>query len=377
MRALMRLLFSVLCVLISSGCLAGENQFKTVISEQRLKESNIEKELSKAVMLWLIDGNEPAALECDRLVDSLLAVGEPTARSYFIAAQVANLRQKPQEAIILLEKAINKHPDERAPIGIHVPVKIVGHLWIANIARQSGDIIRTQNAYESVLSILGEKEAIKDIEDKSGLIMMCNLYLAELESENLQNEQKALSHLQAIADIKKPTGPESSGYDLYKSWANYERTKMSIGKDNANLQLTSVPEEMSMHILAVQYLRLSGITGEPLTGSYKGMNVVLDTLINRVIQSKVSQIDRDLARLGYGYDQQYKGNFYKAEKCYSSLFQDDSFFSPMAGISLARVKKSQEKTAEANEMLEQVRKKYPGYNSLVTKIRQSWKKYQY
>lgn len=62
----------------------------------------MQRDLGKAVMSWLADGNEPAALECDRLIDSLLAVREPTVRSYFLVAQVANLRQKPQDAITAL-----------------------------------------------------------------------------------------------------------------------------------------------------------------------------------------------------------------------------------------------------------------------------------
>lgn len=57
----MKLLFSVICILISSGYLVGESQFKTVIPEQRQKEFKIEKALGKAVMSWLADGNEPAA----------------------------------------------------------------------------------------------------------------------------------------------------------------------------------------------------------------------------------------------------------------------------------------------------------------------------
>jgi len=326
-------------------------------------------------MSWLADGNDLAVLECDRLADSLLTTGEPTARAYFIAAQVANLRNKPQIAISSLEKAIEKYPDDKAPIRIDIPTNIVGCFWIANIAKQSGEIKQAQSIYKTLLSILSTTENVKGVRDKGGLIMLCQLYLAEIESEQLQNNQKALSHLKAIEEVEKPTGlrgHRGAVYDLSKSWANYESTRITRGRGKANLELSPVSEHMSAYILAVQHLLITGIAGEPLVGSRRGMNIMMDRLIDRAIQSKYSRVDKDLAMLGYGYDQHHKGNFEKAEEHFSSLFQRDSFFSPVAGMSLARVKKAQNNTDDANKVLEQVKLKHPGYGTVVTRVRQSW-----
>lgn len=355
---------------------SSENQSRPVNWEQRSKEHEIERDLCKAVISWLADGNDLAALECDRLVDSLLATGEPTVRAYFIAASVANLRNKPRIAISSLEKAIEKYPDDKAPIRIHIPTKIIGCFWIANIAKQSGEIKQAQSIYKTLLSILSTTENVKGVRDKVGLIMLCQFYLAEIESEQLQNNQKALSHLKAIEEVEKPTGlreHRGAGYDLCKSWANYESTRITRGTGKANLELSPVSEPMSAYILAVQHLLITGISGEPLVGSRKGMNIMMYRLIDRAIQSKYSKVDKDLAMLGYGYDQHYRGNFEKAEELFSSLFQRDSFFSPVAGISLAQVKKAKGKTAEAEATLERLITKYPGYKSLAVKVKESWK----
>jgi tetratricopeptide (TPR) repeat protein len=376
MRAHMKLLGIVICCLHTSSCLTSATQPSSILSGQT-QELIIERDLGKAVMSWLADGNEPAALECDKLVDSLLELDNPTARSYFIAAQVANLRKNPHKAILALEKAIEKYPNEEAPIGRKVPTKIVGRLWIANIARQSGDTEQAQGVYKTLLStLISGTRTIEGAEDKNSLIMTCQLYLAEIESEQHRNNQGALSHLKAIIEIEKPTALQSyrkASFDLRKSWAAYEMNRITRGRDEANSELSPVSEPVSAYLLAAQHLLLNGIAGEPLVGSRKGMNIAMDRLIDRAIQNNYSRIDRDVARLGYGYDQCHKGNVEKAEGYFSSLFQDDSFFSPVAGVSLARVKKAQNNNDEANSVLDQVSKKYPGYASVVAQARQSWK----
>lgn len=351
---------------------SNENQSCPANWEQSSKEYEIKRDLCKAVMSWLADGNDMAALECDRLVDSLLATGEPTVRAYFIAAEVAILRQKSEKAISILEDVIKKLPDETAPIGMHVPVKIVGRLWTATIAKQSGDIAKAKNVYETILTMLESPKKIEDLEDKGGLMMICNLYLAEIESSHLKRNDLALGRLEAIERIKKPAEQLYARYDIYKDWAAYQHTKMSKGRVQAAQHLIAYPEIISVPLLVITQLELIGISGEPLASS-GGMNVVIEVLVNRTIKNSPSEIDRSLARLGYGFDQQYKGNFAKAEKHYSVLLEEDAFFSPVAGLYLAIVKEAKGNTAEAEAILERVKTKYPGYNSVAAKVKESWK----
>ena len=49
---------------------------------------------------------------------------------------------------------------------------------------------------------------------------------------------------------------------------------------------------------------------------------------------------------------------FEAEKHYSALFEEDSYFSPMGGIGLARCKKARGKADEANEALEKFDKHF-------------------
>jgi tetratricopeptide (TPR) repeat protein len=328
-------------------------------------------------MSWLSDGNDLAAAECERLADSLLSLGEPGVRSYFIAAQVAYLREKPGKAISLLEQAISKYPDEKAPY-MTLPVRIVARFWIGGIARHSGDVAKAKNVYETLLTILESPENIGGIENKGGVMMICNLYLAEIESLYLKRNDLALTRLEAIERIKKPAGQLGAGYDIYKGWATYQRTMISKGKVQARRQLVSHPEMMSAYLMAGAHIHVTWMIGGPLGGRChshdKRENIVIKTLINRDIRNTASPIDRELARLLYGFYHEYTKDFAEAGKHYLALFEEDSYFSPVAGIYLARCKKAQGKTVEADGILEQVRTKYPGYDSAVAELKKSWNK---
>jgi len=337
-----------------------------------LQKYRIEKALGQNVISWLCDANDAAAVECDRLADSLLSLEEPDVRSYFLAAQVARLRQKSDKAITIMENVISIYPDEKSPT-MAFPVKIVGRFLIGTVAKQSGDIKKAENVYKAIL------EELKNIEDsrgKEGLTMICNLYLAEIESLHLKRNDLALARLESIQQIKKPTGHGHWGiqFEVYKGWAAYEHTRISKGKTQAVQQLVMHPDMMAAPFVAGTQLNLCGLTGGPLDGigSDKRINVVADTLFDRAVRNVSSPIDKSLARLGHGFDQQYRKKFTRAEMHYSALFEEDSYFSPMAGLLLAHCKKAQGKTTEADGILEEVKAKYPGYDSAVTKLKESW-----
>jgi|WetSurMetagenome_2_1015567.scaffolds.fasta_scaffold250240_1 tetratricopeptide (TPR) repeat protein len=383
MKTCTKIFSLVICIFINLNCMAGESQFVTAITPERQKEFLIERDLGKAITSWLADNNTPAALECDKLVDKLLALREPTARTYFLEAQVAYLRQNSKKAISALQKAIEKYPNDNAPIGIKLPNKIVGRLWIANFAKQSGDIKIAQQTYEDILSLLGGSETINGVQDKGGLIMVCHLYLAELESELLKNNTKAISHLKTISEVTKPAKMQDASYDLYKSWANFESKKISVGNEKANLEISPVIKDTSLELLSMQYLMfaefqltLNFAYESPLAGCCEGdrsVEVIRNAFFDHVIKNNKSSIDESIVRLVYGNTYQKGGKYSEAEKHYTQLFNKDTFLSPIAGIYLAQCKKSQNNTDEANKILDQVNKKYPGYEPVVKQVRQSLK----
>lgn len=367
MRVKRELILQVLCVLISSNFVISLGQSTSIISDQRTTEFNIEKDLGKAVMSWLADGNDLAAIECDRLANSLLVTEEPTVRAYFIAAQVANLREKPKKAISILEEVIIKYPNDKAPLMIY-PVRIVGHFWIATIAKHSDDILRAQEEYESILSNLD------DVKGKEILTIICNLYLAEIESDHHKKKTNALNRLKALDNIKSPEGTLAKWYDMYSAWAQYSSDQLSQGKNQAMQMLKPYTEANNAYTWIVTHLQLSGIVASPLAGCCgrdERAESIGKTIYDRIIQSGKSSIDDAIVRLIYGFVYQNNKNYVEAEKYYLQLYNKETFLSPVAGMSLARVKKAQNKNDEANQLLDQISEKYPGYGSIVSQARQS------
>jgi len=371
MRTYIKLIFAGLVIVAGSRFAAGTNQSGASNQETRLQKHRIKEALGKKVISWLSDANDSAAVECERLADSLLAQAEPDVWSYYIAAQVAYLRGKPDKAILILEDVISKHPDKKSAV-MAFPVRIVARFWIATIAKQSGDITKAENAYKAILEKL---KNLKGLRGKEGLTMICNLYLAEIESLHLKRNDRALAKLEAIERIKKPAGHWGIQYELYKGWAAYQHIRISKGRSQAAQELVSYPEH-ALLLVATQ-LKLVGIIAVPLAGCCgrdKRADLIGKTFFDRAIQSTTSSIDRSLVRLFYGYVYEANKNFGEAERHYSALFEGDSYFSPVAGLYLARCKKAQDKTIEADSILEQVRTKYPGYDSAVTEVKESWNK---
>ena len=262
MKTGIKLIFVGLVILISNNIVLGTNgpTFEEEDVRKGREERKIQRALSEKLISWLSDANGVAGEECDRLVDSLLALPEPSIKAYFVAAQVTYIRGKPQQAISILEDLISKHPNKPAEV-MQFPVSIVARFWIGTIARHSGDMTKAKNIYETILTMLESMGNIEGLEDKGGVMMICNLYLAEIESLHLKRNGLALSRLEAIERVKKPLGQLGAGYDIYKSWAAYLHTKLSKGMLQANQQLVWYPEMMSAPLLAATQLKSCGMSG--------------------------------------------------------------------------------------------------------------------
>jgi hypothetical protein len=173
----------------------------------------------------------------------------------------------------------------------------------------------------------------------------------------------------------------------------YEHTRISKGKAQAAHELITYEEFAISPMVAGTQLKLCGIS--QVIGYYRPEHlragIIGRALLDRFRNNTISPIDWSLVTLVYGFSylseaqqaqhaqkeelrpeaQKY---YLEAEKYCSALFDDDSFFSPVAGIHLAQCKKAQGKNADADNLLEQVRTKYPGYESSVTEFKESWKK---
>lgn len=371
MKIYMKLFLVTMAVLLTLAPETAANQSRSQNREKGRQERRIYRDICKKTISWLSDGNDLDGVECDKLADSLLSLEEPGVTSYFIAAQIANLREKPKKAISILEELINKYPDEKAGFMTY-PVKIVGRFWIATIAKQSGDITMAKNVYESLLSILSNSENETVVRYKGDLMTICNLYSAEIESLHLKKNDLALARLENIQQFKESSEQLHTG-DTYKNWAKYQHTMLSKGKTQASQQIAAYHE--SVPYFTAAQLALNGMMGTPLSNysSDKRVVIISDVLFNRVINNRKHPIDRQMALIVNGFDEQYRKNFAKAEKHFSALFQEDSYFSPLAGIYLSHCKKERGKDSEADSILTEVITRYPGFDSMVTRIKKTWK----
>ena len=370
MRIYVKLISFGLMVLISGTFAFAVNRLDLRDREKRGQEHSLRKEIAKATLAWLQDQNEPDRLEADQLITLLLEQDQLSIKSYFIAAQSASLCENYQKAISILQDAIEKHPEEKGP-GFDLPVKIVGRFWLATVAKQSRDIDKAKNVYESILT---DMETLEMKKGGESIATICNLYLAEIESQQ-QNKDIALDRLRSVKQPKLPAqGEWVMLYNVYVDWATYEINKR-IQKEEAVAALRGDKETMGVALMvAVRHLSLSGIDSLPL-GDYiydETGEILRDAIYNRAINNGASKIDKNLSRLVAGYIELRAKRYTEGEEYFFDLYKGESYFSPIAGISLARCKRMQNKAAEADSVLEQVRAKYPGYDSAVTELKESW-----
>jgi hypothetical protein len=368
----MRTYINTFCIitLILSGICVAQNKTQSDLAnrEKRRQELRLKKNIAKATVGWLHEQKTSDRLESEQQIDLLLEQDKPSVKSYFVAAKAANLCGNDQKAISILEDVIVKHADAKAP-GVDLPVKILGRFWLATIAKQSGDIAKAKSAYDLIL------KDIDGIASKEYLAMVCNLYLSEIASEHLNKKDKALAKLEKAMQIKRPAQKEWAGlYDIYIDWIKYEKNKNTQNANKANESLIADPEKIAItNAMGASQLFLVGLTDYPLSDYIhdETQSVIFDNVSEQAIKSKASSIDKNLSRLVIGYVKEKAKKHTDAEKYYSDLFKENSYFSPIAGVSLARCKKDKNKNTEAENILEEMKIKYPGYNTAIAELKKN------
>ncbi|HUS71891.1 MAG TPA: tetratricopeptide repeat protein [Sedimentisphaerales bacterium] len=355
MRTFIRVFCAIIVILAGaiSGC--GKNQQCPGSPETSREEFEIKRGLDDGLRV-----------ECDLLADSLLKREGPSVDDGLAAAQLASICERPNRAISILEGVINRDGDEKVNVvlGWHIPVKILGHLWIGTIARQAGDVAKAKNAYKTTLKDIEDVEVIGE----ESLAAICHLYLAEIEAEHLKRPDRALRYLRAIGHVESPEGNK---VDLYKDWALYQHARISKGKDHAAKQLSYSGETPNPALFAVIHLYVSGVIPSRL-GEYirpEKQELFAKAFFDRAMVRTKGSVDTRMLRLVYGKRCEETESFNEAEKHYSALFEDESYFSPLAGILLAKCKSQQGKIADTDEILQKVIDKYPGYESFVAEFK--------
>ena len=336
------------------------------------KESELRRDLSKSVISWLSENNEAAGKSCEEYANQLLNLENPRINSYLAAAQSFYLRNNNERAISILEDIAAKYPDKISEQGGNMPVKIHANLLIAKISKESGN-------YDKALAAYQKAQDSVNLDNNFGLLKgICILYMCEIEQLQSKDPNIILKRLEKVQDIEPPQNEHFKDSiviaDIEKSWAKYEYTKIAKGKEESHRQLLEDNIQVDPLTWKIVFYSLAAANGmdnfyviwsrELSPETYLVGNAVW----NRSLQGK-SSIDKMTANIMKAEWLIQRKNYKEAADIYSSMYEEDMYFSPVAGLALAGCKQKMGREKEAEDMIEQVKAKYPKYDSIANSFK--------
>jgi len=341
------------------------------------------EELGDAAAAWLTERGQANKAKVGELLEKLLA-DEPTAKVCFGTAQIAWLCGDPKRAIKILEDASAKYgsaTDRGSATGIVTPINVQANYWIGSIARRSGDRPRAIEAYETVVALC---DALPS-ESWGPAPIMALMYLAEMDSASADTRSQAIDRLAKAIEIVDAYPAETKvkergaqGLGFFRDWLEYERAVLKQGKMAASDQLTGHREYLDACMWAASELQSSGVLHEVKSSLRREQNSAVFYLapLERLIQEGKSPIDRTLARLAFAFGRLKEESFAEADQYSLAVFEEGSFFSPVGGLLLAYSKIKQGKSGEADEILERVKARFPGYAQTADELAKTWQQEQ-
>jgi len=344
----------------------------------RAQEIKRLEKLGNASVAWLTGDKQSNTVEINKVIGSLLAEPNAGVSVYFSAAKIANLCGQPEKAISILENVIAKHGQLNAP-GLKEPVELIANNWIGSIARHSGDNERASRAYETIIEKSKKLQGLK----QKGYIMQSNMHLADMAIETLKDNVLAKKRLDEVEKTVKSIEKNGKAYEweFIQDWVKFKKSAIkNNGKSKARQQLTTedLPRTIVAAIMtAYSQLSLSHFLGEVdssvYDGNRKNRKILNDAFEKHAtVDSKISN-DRKLAKLLLAIKKNEKKKYKEAEKHYLDIYEEDSYLSPIAGAAFAKCKKKQGKNIEADDFINKVKSKYPGYEPAIDKIKKTWK----
>ena len=323
----------------------------------------------------VIDGSTTAVQECCSLAERLLTSDTENVESHIFAAKVCDLCGDVEKAALIVNDIVARRPDDKMR-GIQFPVGLAGGFWAGTLYKRCGKAELALGTYESLQQSLGDQQG------KEFYQILCRMYEAEVYSTMLKNKDRAIERLESIAainmDPKDSPNDNTSGLDVFKNWALYFRDRLQGETKTASV--AQPDKSLIMWMYPYIHAQMVGIINEPEVGFYDGERSALrTTALDRAIENGSSVIDREMSQLAYGvlaFGWFPSGNsepksLQKAEKHLFDLFKGDSFWAPVAGMSLAYGQAVRGKTAESDATYEQVKQRFPEYESLIEQSKQS------
>ena len=330
--------------------------------------------LYETLALELSDKHSTASAQCDRLCDAIITnTDRPKAKALVTVAFAQSLRGNNDKALSLIEKAMAEHGEEEAPGGIVMPLKLAGNFWVGAIARHDGKTKQAVNAYKAILGCVDRGQA------GAADWVFATLYLAEINSTALKDDQKALELFDSIKNMPAPSDPRlAEPLKAYAEWARYFGDR--IRDKNGKAAAIHPDQSRNALLTAVTHAQVAGLANDPSRGamSQGEGRALLDARLRRYIEDGVSTIDREIVQLCYGmeysrfdFGEPSKERDAFAEKQLSDLFNSDSFWAPVAGMTLAYGQALRGKTAESDATYEQVKQRFPEYESAIAQAKQA------
>jgi hypothetical protein len=178
---------------------------------------------------------------------------------WFLSAKVAEARGQIEKTMQILEDIVDNHSQEKTP-GFQVPAGVSASLWLGRLARENGKPDVAVRAFsEAARTLQGMPEI-------GFLALACNMYVAEVEADTLDDKKKAARIYEQIASaiVLDEPNRDSSPERFYTAWARWKLAELDSSKPK---EPCTVPLSSA---LPYQLLALNGILASPTLDFYLG-----------------------------------------------------------------------------------------------------------
>lgn len=339
----------------------GKLKEKQQGKQKERDDYRLREKMKSTFWTWANSDWPPHGLDCDAAIREFIESGPSEPRSYFLAAQIAFLRNQYDMAISILETGIAKDPDAASPVG-QLSVATAGRLWKGTIQRYAGDTAKAIETYDKLKTSLDPNRP-EDVLVSA----MCSLYLWELANTP---KGGCMCRFQDLEDIiaTKPLSVLGTNdpLPLYRQWATFFYVRDTQGEKLASVV---VPPSEPTVLLAIGHLTVNGLHPAVLDPSGPQLHVLEKRLAKRIFELPGNGIDKELYRMMLGYLRVTEQNDSGAEEHFTALYQGQHFLSPLAGLLLAQTNRRMGKQAEAQAIIEQIKSQHPVYSTEIDKIK--------
>ena len=330
---------------------AGDTRQNNKVDNFQLREN-----LRQAVIKYFKSGNKPALKnDCLKAAEMLLKENENNVvESIFIYAKVNWMLGEYTSAINALNKIINEHPSaETEPF--NAPASINARFWLAAIMEETNKVSHAGKIYQEII-----KQIKMDAMNKKWVLMVyANLYLCEIELQE-HNSTMALNALNDIINYPCPSDVPSALKITFLKYAEFNIKKIKNSAQQAQETRTYDNTVLNQSVfIPILGLKIKGIT--PSGPGFLDETAVYILSLKRCMEKSSNKTSKVFASIILGADSLRKNDYATAATYFKMIFEGDSFWAPEAGQMLIDCLDKQGKQKEKNEIIENMKKRFPEY----------------